>query len=71
MKKHIFIVRFWSEYREDTQLHPELRGTIQHIATGKKYPLTHFNSILDFIALYMPDGKRPLSQTPQAIGTQG
>ena len=63
MKKHIFIIRFWSEYRENTQLRPELRGTIQHIASGQKQPLTHFNSIMDFIAPYMPDDKRPLSLT--------
>lgn len=65
MKKHIFIVRFWSEYREDTQLRPELRGTIQHIASGQKYPLTQFNSITDFITPYLPAGKRPLSLTAQ------
>ena len=65
MKKHIFIVRFWSENHEDAQLRPELRGTIQHIASGKKYPLTQFNSIIDFISPYLPDGKRPLQLTTQ------
>ena len=66
MKKHIFIVRFWSESHEDTELHPELRGTIQHISSGKKHPLTQFNSIVDFIAPYLPDDKRPLRLTTQA-----
>jgi len=65
VKKHIFIVRFWSEHREDTQLRPELRGTIQHIASGQKNPLTQFNSIVDFITPYLPDEKRPLRLTAQ------
>ena len=71
MEKHIFIIRFWSEYREVEHANPELRGTIQHVSSGKKYPLTHFSSIADFIAPYLPDGKRPLLQTPQMMSTQG
>ena len=69
MKKQIFIVRFWSECHEDARAHPELRGTIQHIASGRKYPLTQFNSIIDCIGSYLPDGKRPLPLTAQTAVT--
>lgn len=65
MKKQIFIVRFWSEYHEDGEARPELRGTIQHIASGKKYPLTQFNSIIDCIGSYLPDDTRQLSRITQ------
>ena len=70
MEKQIFIIRFWSEYREVEHAHPELRGTIQHVSSGKKYPLTHFNSIIDFITPYLPDGKRPLLPTTQTAVAQ-
>lgn len=65
MKKQIFIVRFWSEGHEDEDARPELRGTIQHIASGRKYPLTQFNSIIDCIGSYLPDDKRQLSRIAQ------
>ena len=71
MEKQIFIIRFWSEFREVEHAHPELRGTIQHVSSGKKYPLTHFNSIIEFIAPYLPEGKRPFSPTVPTIRTQG
>lgn len=69
MKKQIFIVRFWNEQHEDAHARPELRGTIQHIASGRKYPLTQFNSIIDCIGSYIPDVKQQLSLSAETAVT--
>lgn len=61
LTKHIFIVRIWREYRDLEHTDSILRGVIQHVPSGKKYPLTDFNSILAFILSYLQEASGELA----------
>jgi len=46
---HSFIVRIWKESREAPGAHSELRGSIDHVATGRRLYFRDLNGILRFI----------------------
>lgn len=49
----VFIVRLWQEPREIPGAFPELRGSIEHLASGTRQYFREIGSILSFITSYV------------------
>lgn len=49
----VFIVRLWREPREIPGAPPELRGSVEHLASGTRRYFRKLDSILSFIVAYV------------------
>ncbi len=53
MYEQKFLLRLWCEQREIEQAAPEVRGLIEHIASGDRRYLNDLHTIPLFIAAYL------------------
>ena len=49
--QHLFIVRMWSE--TDSADSAQWRGSVEHVASGRKFYFTSVRDMNDFIALHL------------------
>lgn len=49
----VFVVRIWREPREIPEALPELRGSVEHLASGARRYFRRLESILAFIVSYV------------------
>lgn len=48
-KRQVFVIRIWSEPREWEDEQPQMRGVIEHIATGSKRYFLELSEVNQFI----------------------
>ncbi|RPI30704.1 MAG: hypothetical protein EHM70_13220 [Chloroflexota bacterium] len=60
--QHLFMVRIWYENGQDSE--GQLRGSVEHVPTGKRMYFASLNDMADFIAFQT--GKRP---SPESLAS--
>jgi len=53
MTEDSFIIRIWCEYSDQEGVAPEYRGVIEHVASGNRRYLPDFQTVVEFIGLYV------------------
>lgn len=53
MAEDTFIIRIWCEYSDHEGVKPEYRGYIEHVPSGERCYLPHFQAIFEFINPYV------------------
>ena len=59
--QHVFILRFWQESRESEALDPQLRGVVEHVASGQQKYVSDLNQACEIMRVYLypPEPTRP------------
>jgi len=57
---HSFIIRIWYEPREIKNMAPKMRGTIEHVSSGKRISFLDLEKAMQFI-------REKSSQPPQPL----
>jgi len=68
MTEDSFIIRIWCEYSDQEGVAPEYRGVIEHVGSGDRRYLPDFQTVVEFIGLYV---HQPAPQTCLASPQSG